>query len=279
MGASAAALYLVAAILAVANVVRAEAPSRPAERALPVSAALGALCLGGRPCPARPPPRDVPGLRGLRGRLLVRPVGDGLVPLRQSAPRPSRPGRLPLPVPSRAGPPRPVPDRRHGDHPRRSADVAPGSAVGTAFCGYGLFTIESVVAAAYLLQDRNLKRRNFGPVYRNLPALETLDRVMFELIGPAFLLFSVSIAMGVGLAHVNKWGVRWTTDPKVLATGFTWLVYGVLFHLRRGADRHGRRWPGSRCSASSASSWHSSAYTSWLTACITSASWSPEADG
>jgi ABC-type transport system involved in cytochrome c biogenesis permease subunit len=118
---------------------------------------------------------------------------------------------------------------------------AVGLHVTAAFAGYGLFTLGSLLAAAYLVQDRNLKRKRFGWLGKRLPSLEVLDRTMHELIGPALVLFTVSIGMGVLLAHLYKWGVRWASDPKVLLTAATWVVYAVLFYLRGGADRHGRR--------------------------------------
>jgi ABC-type uncharacterized transport system permease subunit len=116
--------------------------------------------------------------------------------------------------------------------------------VTAAFAGYGLFTLGSLLAAAYLVQDHCLKHKRAGRLSRSLPSLEQLDRVMKELIGPAFALFTLSIAMGVWLVGMNHWGLRRVADAKVLATGATWLVYAVLFYLRRGADRHGRRLAG-----------------------------------
>jgi len=111
----------------------------------------------------------------------------------------------------------------------------------TAFIGYGLFTLESCLGVAYLIQDRNLKRKNFGRVFDRLPSLEILDRLMYEHVGVAFLVFSLSIVSGIVLTHLNSWGSRWTSDPKVAGTAATWLVYAALFHLRMSADRHGRK--------------------------------------
>jgi len=45
----------------------------------------------------------------------------------------------------------------------------------TTLIGYTLFTLACVLAFFYLLQDRNLKRKIFGLIFRKLPALETLD--------------------------------------------------------------------------------------------------------
>ncbi len=111
----------------------------------------------------------------------------------------------------------------------------------TAFAGYAVFTLASVLAAAYLIQDRNLKRKRFGAVFQRLPSLETLDQLMYAQIGAAFVTFSISILLGVLLTHLYGWGTKWLTDPKVVATGATWALYAMLFHLRAGADRHGRR--------------------------------------
>jgi ABC-type uncharacterized transport system permease subunit len=128
-----------------------------------------------------------------------------------------------------------------GQTPAVVHNPAMGLHVTAAFTGYGLFTLESLLGAAYLVQDRNLRRKHFSGLGRRLPSLEVLDRAMQELIGPAFVLFTVSIGMGVFLTHLYKWGVRWASDPKVLLTGATWVVYAVLFYLRGSADRHGRR--------------------------------------
>ena len=103
----------------------------------------------------------------------------------------------------------------------RLRGVMVGLHVTMAFAGYGLFTLESLLGGAYLIQDRNLKRKRFTGWARRLPSLETLDKVMRELIGVAFALFTLSIGLGVTLAHVNKWGVAWAKDPKVMATGAT----------------------------------------------------------
>ena len=110
-----------------------------------------------------------------------------------------------------------------------------------AFTGYGFFTLECVFGVLYVIQDHNLKHKRIGILFHRFPSLETLDKLMLEFIRFAFLIFTISIGLGIILAHMNEWGTRWTTDPKVAATAATWLVYAVLFHLKTSADRHGRR--------------------------------------
>lgn len=111
----------------------------------------------------------------------------------------------------------------------------------TAFAGYAVFTLASILAGAYLVQDWNLKRKHFGALFQRLPSLETLDQLMYSQVSAAFVTFSVSILLGVLLTYLVGWGTKWMTDPKVVATGATWALYAILFHLRARADRHGRR--------------------------------------
>ena len=110
-----------------------------------------------------------------------------------------------------------------------------------AFAGYALFSLASVLAFAYLVQDRNFKRRNFGVVFDRLPALETLDHLMFRFVGFAFLLLTIALALGVYLVSESSSGRAWMTDPKIIATLVTWALYAVLVHMRANAGRHGTR--------------------------------------
>ena len=111
----------------------------------------------------------------------------------------------------------------------------------TALLGYALFTLASVYAAAFLVQDRSLRRKQFGQTFEALPPLETLEALMRRQVGLAFVVFTAAIALGVVLAHINGWGRAWLTDPKILATALTWAVYAVLLYLRLGRLYCGRR--------------------------------------
>ncbi|MCE9616662.1 MAG: cytochrome c biogenesis protein [Lentisphaerae bacterium] len=111
----------------------------------------------------------------------------------------------------------------------------------SAFIGYASFSLAGLLAVAYLIQDRNLKRRRFGGLTTRLPALETMDRLMSIQVGVAFLMLTVSIVLGVLLVRLTGGGGEWVTDPKVVATVLTWCVFAILVHMRAWANRHGRR--------------------------------------
>lgn len=110
----------------------------------------------------------------------------------------------------------------------------------TSLCAYALFSLAGILAAAYLVQDNNLKRKRLGRLFEGLPALETLDRLMSRQVGFAFLLLTVSIILGFMLVRLGGGGHEWLTDPKVVATLGTWVVYGLLVHMRASTGRHGR---------------------------------------
>lgn len=110
----------------------------------------------------------------------------------------------------------------------------------TAYAAFGIFTLASISAVIYLMQDSNLKNKRFGVVWQRLPSLETLDHIMSRLVGLAFLFLTISILIGVVLVHKIGGGEEWMLDPKVVATVILWIMLAVFVHLRASSDRHGR---------------------------------------
>ncbi|TFH13975.1 MAG: hypothetical protein E4H02_10790 [Lentisphaerales bacterium] len=110
-----------------------------------------------------------------------------------------------------------------------------------AFVAYALFTLASILAVTYLVQDNNLKRKRFGAVFEKLPALETMDHLMRQQVGTGLLMLTISIVAGAVMLHLSGNAQAWLTDPKIAATAAMWIAYAVLMHMRTSADRHGRR--------------------------------------
>lgn len=108
------------------------------------------------------------------------------------------------------------------------------------YAAYAVFTLASINAVAYLMQDRNLKNKHFGATWDQLPSLETLDHVMSRLVGLAFLFLTVASVVGLLLVHQAGGGEKWLTDPKVAAVTAVWILFAVLVHMRASEDRHGR---------------------------------------
>lgn len=113
--------------------------------------------------------------------------------------------------------------------------------VTTAFFGYGFFTVGGALAASYLIQDFNLKHKRLGHVFERLPSLETADNAMRRQIKIAFALFTVSVLMGVRLAHIALWQSKLLTDPKIVTVLLTWILYAGLLAFCAYSHRHGKK--------------------------------------
>jgi len=109
-----------------------------------------------------------------------------------------------------------------------------------AFMAYALFSLAGLLAVIYLLQDRNLKKKRLGTLFEQLPALESLDRLMSLHVWLAFLVLTISMGIGFILGRQSGNMQGWLTDPKVAATFLTWAFYAVLVHMRANAGRHGK---------------------------------------
>lgn len=112
--------------------------------------------------------------------------------------------------------------------------------VGVTMLGYGFFTASFVAAALYLLQERNLRLKRWGPLYYRLPSLETLDIWGGRLVYVGFPLLTIGMSAGLGFAHVT-WDTFWQADPKVIFTVLVWLVYGGYLLMRKVWGWGGRR--------------------------------------
>ena len=106
-----------------------------------------------------------------------------------------------------------------------------------AILAYAAFTFSFVLSVLYLIQDRQIRRRQTGVLFARLPALEVIGRMnrTSVSIGLAVLTFAVAI----GLIRANE---LWSTlaDPKIVLSGLTLVVYALLLLLER------RGWAGPR---------------------------------
>lgn len=110
------------------------------------------------------------------------------------------------------------------------------------FLGYAAFTVSFILSIMYLVQERQLKAKNFGSLFNSLPSLETMDNLMWKTITFGFPLLTIGLVSGTIWAKTsNILGDLWYLDSKVLLGAFTWLVYAALLHLRLGASFHGTK--------------------------------------
>jgi cytochrome c-type biogenesis protein CcsB len=115
------------------------------------------------------------------------------------------------------------------------------SHVVTCFMGYAAFTIAFGCGLIYLLKNKEKgiveKPSDF---LGKLPALATLDTLIYQSIALGFVFLTIGIMTGSIWAHY-AWGSYWSWDPKETWSLITWLVYAILLH-----SRYVRGWRGKR---------------------------------
>lgn len=95
---------------------------------------------------------------------------------------------------------------------------------------YSFLNIAAIQAVLLALQDWCLRTRHTGgPLVRSLPPLETMELLLFQLIGAGFLLLSVSLATGF-LFLENMFGQHLV--HKTVLSILAWIVFAVLLSGR-----------------------------------------------
>jgi ABC-type uncharacterized transport system permease subunit len=106
--------------------------------------------------------------------------------------------------------------------------------------GETAFALAFGVAIAYVLQERQLKRKKLTGLFQRLPPLDVLDTLGFRLVSVGFPLLSIGVVSGA------LWAVRLDpgAPPITIAQAFgilAWLMFGGLLLLRVAAGWRGRR--------------------------------------
>ena len=112
--------------------------------------------------------------------------------------------------------------------------------VGSLFLANALFALAFSLGIMYLLQERHIKKKNFGFLYLRLPSLERLDSISHHCLIVGFPLMTGGLVTGFAYASM-VWHSPWNWDPKEILSLSTWLIYAVLVHQRLTVGWRGRR--------------------------------------
>ncbi len=112
--------------------------------------------------------------------------------------------------------------------------------ISLATVGVAVFALASALAAIYLLEERNLKRKKFDAVsFKNPDAsLDTLDALSQRLVQAGFPVFTVAVVLGI--VWVTQRGDS-MTRPEYPVAIVTWMTYAALVAVRLGLGWRGRR--------------------------------------
>ena len=109
-----------------------------------------------------------------------------------------------------------------------------------AFTAYAAFFLMFVAGVLYLIQEKELRGKNFRFLYFRLPPLQVSDELMRRFLFTGFIAMSLTIISGAIWAQ-QAWGRFWDWEPKETASLVTWAIYFILINYRLSARWRGRR--------------------------------------
>ncbi|MGD8483765.1 MAG: cytochrome c biogenesis protein CcsA [Thioalkalispiraceae bacterium] len=107
---------------------------------------------------------------------------------------------------------------------------------------YSLLSIAVVQAILLYLQESHLRNRHPGGFIRSLPPLETMESLLFSMIGLGFIILTISLISG--LFYLDDILAQHLVHKTVLSFG-AWLLFGILLWGRYQFGWRGRtaiRW-------------------------------------
>lgn len=107
---------------------------------------------------------------------------------------------------------------------------------------YSMLSIAVVQAILLSIQERHLHNKQPGGFIRTLPPLETMESLLFNMIGLGFMVLTVSLASG--LFYLEDILAQHLVHKTVLSFG-AWLLFGILLWGRFQFGWRGRtaiRW-------------------------------------
>ncbi|MCF6282967.1 MAG: cytochrome c biogenesis protein CcsA [Candidatus Polarisedimenticolaceae bacterium] len=90
---------------------------------------------------------------------------------------------------------------------------------------YSLFALASVQAILLAIQDHHLRHRHPGGFIRTLPPLQTMESLLFEMIGAGFIL--LSFALFSGFMYLDNMFAQHLVHKTILSIT-AWIVFATL---------------------------------------------------
>lgn len=109
---------------------------------------------------------------------------------------------------------------------------------------YSLLSLAIVQSLVLALQERQLHAKRSGGWLHNLPPLQTMEHLMFQLIGIGFVLLTGTVVSGVFFSE-EIFGKPLAFTHHIVLSLLAWIVFAVLLfgHWRFGwRGRHAVRW-------------------------------------
>lgn len=112
----------------------------------------------------------------------------------------------------------------------------------TSLLAYSLLTLASVQALLLAVQDKHLRHHHPGGFIRALPPLQTMESLLFEMIGLGFILLTLALISGFG--YLDDMFAQHLAHKTILSI-IAWIAFAVLLWGRYRFGWRGRtaiRW-------------------------------------
>ncbi len=100
---------------------------------------------------------------------------------------------------------------------------------------YGFLALAVVQSLVMALQEHRLRIRSEASVLSKLPPLETMEQLLFQLVGIGFVLLSLGLVSGLWFS-AEQLGAAFVINHHTVLSVAAWLIFGSLLvgHLRFG---------------------------------------------
>jgi len=103
---------------------------------------------------------------------------------------------------------------------------------------YSLLSVAAVQAILLAVQDKQLRNRHPGGFIRALPPLETMEGLLFQMIGVGFILLSLSLVSG--FVYLENMFAQHLVHKTILSV-IAWIVFAILLWGRWHFGWRGRK--------------------------------------
>lgn len=96
-----------------------------------------------------------------------------------------------------------------------------------AILAYALYTVATLHALLMLFLEKHLHEGSLPPQLQGLPPLLRLEKLLFQLLGIAFLLLTATLLTGIFFSE-TLFGKAFQVTYKTVFAAFSWVIFGGL---------------------------------------------------
>ena len=112
----------------------------------------------------------------------------------------------------------------------------------TALIGCASFVLAACSALMYLLQERELKSKQQGRMFKSLPSLGVLDKLNWVSVAVGLLFLTIAFLSGAAMAGAQKTADEIRSALPFLAfLGLAWTTFAAVLYARLSGKSRGRK--------------------------------------